>query len=222
MPNSLVIFDLDGTLFRTDSVTVPAVQESFKDFGLSPPVPDVILGFIGQPISALARWARETCPAESVDRLMAEIDRRELELVQTAGRLFEGAVEALAALRNDYGSLAICTNGQSRYVHDVLDATQIRQHFDLVRYRREDDISKTGMVRDVVRRLNAQRAVVVGDRADDVRAAKDNGLGSVGAGYGFGSPGELDDADAVAESIGHVPDLVRSLFEGLGQGSGRK
>ncbi len=221
MPASLVIFDLDGTLFRTDSVTVPAVQESFESFGLAVPDPDVIIGFIGQPSSAMARWAVETCPAERVDRLMAEIDRRELELVRTVGRLFDGAAEALASLRADYGSLAICSNGQSRYVHDVLDATDIRERFDLGRYRREDDVSKSGMVRDVARRLNAERAVVVGDRADDVRAAKDNGLGSVGAGYGFGGPDELDDADAVAESIGHVPDLVRSVFEKFGQGSGR-
>ncbi|MDP7532710.1 MAG: HAD hydrolase-like protein, partial [SAR202 cluster bacterium] len=81
----------------------------------------------------------------------------------------------------------------------------------------EDDVSKSGMVKDVVNHFEATLAVVVGDRQDDIRAAKENGLGSVGAGYGFGKKGELDGADAIAESFGRVPDLVRSVFDIIGR-----
>ncbi|MDP6071010.1 MAG: HAD family hydrolase [SAR202 cluster bacterium] len=213
----LVIFGLDGTLFRTESVTVPAVQESFESIGLPVPNPDVILSFIGQLGSAMAQWAGQLHPDRDVDRLMAEIDKHELELVRTVGRLFDGVADGLVDLKSEFGALAICSNGGAAYVNEVLDARKIRQHFNLVRYRREDDVSKSGMVKDVVNHFEATLAVVVGDRQDDVRAAKENGLGSVGAGYGFGKKGELDGADAIAESFGRVPDLVRSVFDIIGR-----
>jgi phosphoglycolate phosphatase-like HAD superfamily hydrolase len=52
----LLIFDLDGTLFRTDSVTVPAVQTSFADHGLPVPPRETILPLIGTPGDDLRPW----------------------------------------------------------------------------------------------------------------------------------------------------------------------
>ena len=69
LEEGLVIFDLDGTLIQTATVTVPAVREGFEGFSLPVPNSTVILDFIGKPASALTRWVRGTCPAKSVDRL---------------------------------------------------------------------------------------------------------------------------------------------------------
>lgn len=70
----LLIFDLDGTLFRTESVTVAAVQNSFADYGLPEPSRDSILPLIGTPIDDLRSWIHERCPEHLDDELFAEID----------------------------------------------------------------------------------------------------------------------------------------------------
>ena len=45
-------------------------------------------------------------------------------------------------------------------------------------------------------RVPAEVAVMVGDRAADIIAAKNNGIRSVGVLWGYGSEGELTDAGA--------------------------
>ena len=53
MRSAFLIFDLDGTLFQAESVTVPAVQDTFLDAGLEVPRLELILDFIGLPMSDL-------------------------------------------------------------------------------------------------------------------------------------------------------------------------
>ena len=61
--------------------------------------------------------------------------------------------------------------------------------------------------------VDVARACMVGDRRFDIEAAKALGLASIGAGYGYGLPGELADAgaDAVYDS---VSDLTAALISG--------
>lgn len=60
MRDAVLIFDLDGTLFQTESVTVPAGQDSFRDAGLQVPDSALILDFIGRPMSELAAWVQRS------------------------------------------------------------------------------------------------------------------------------------------------------------------
>jgi len=53
-------------------------------------------------------------------------------------------------------------------------------------------------------RITPDVAVMIGDRAADVRAAKANGLRSVGVLWGYGSESEL--VDAGADILFHTPD----------------
>lgn len=69
----LLIFDLNGTLFRTESVTVPSVQSSFTDYGLPAPSRDSVLPLIGTPLDNLRSWAHERSPEELAAGLFAEI-----------------------------------------------------------------------------------------------------------------------------------------------------
>ena len=54
----------------------------------------------------------------------------------------------------------------------------------------------------------------VGDRSDDIEAAKDNSASSICAGYGYGTLQEPRDADAIARAPREIPGLVRSMIEG--------
>ena len=68
------------------------------------------------------------------------------------------------------------------------------------------------MAKEILDAIPDRPAAVIGDRSDDVEAALENGIISIGAGYGFGGMEELGDAHAVAESAADLPGLVHHLF----------
>jgi phosphoglycolate phosphatase-like HAD superfamily hydrolase len=213
---SILIFDLDGTLFHTETVTVPAAREAFEAHGLTPPDDAEICSFIGRTSAEYNAWLRGLCPSDIAEQIIRTAAQRELKLIGERGRLYPGVPEALTELRAAAAKLAVCSNGSGRYVETVLATHAIDGFFDVVRFRRPIDASKQQMVGELLKQLRngpRQPGVVIGDRHDDVEAARANGLRAVGCVYGYGGDGELDAADAVAKSPGEIPALVRGLLE---------
>jgi phosphoglycolate phosphatase len=206
--HGLAIFDLDGTLFRADDATVPAVQRSFRAAGLEPPPLGVIRRFIGSPTPEFHRWLVETCPPGAGREVADSVDRIEIEVVGECGVLYDGVEAALEAIRGSGVRLAICTNGLKPYVDAVMARCRLDRFFDLVRHLEPGDTGKSQMVADALSRLPERPAVMAGDRADDVRAAHDNGLPAIGITYGMGAAGEVTGADALAASPGELPELI--------------
>jgi phosphoglycolate phosphatase len=54
--------------------------------------------------------------------------------------------------------------------------------------------------------------IVVGDRFHDIETATENGLASIGCGYGYGSMKELSAADIIVSGIYDIPDAVNTLL----------
>ncbi len=211
-PQTLLVFDLDGTLFRTETASVPAVQESFRRFGLSVPEAAEVCAFFGKPGSEFHAWLRTRCPEDLAGAVVAAVDELELELVNH-GELYPGVREALAELQAAGARLAICSNGPRNYVERVLNAHGIAAFFTVVRYRRSAEDTKTGMVRELLQQLQAGPALVVGDRIEDVEAAHRNGLPAIAAAYGYGPPEERAAAEVQANSPAELPGLVRALLD---------
>ena len=208
----LLIFDLDGTLFRTGPVTVGAARRSLAAFEVTPPEDDEITSFIGKPSEELYVLLRSLAPAGQASQICEAFDRLELELVPTIGATFPGVLEALAELRGRATHMAICTNGGRAYVDCVMGAHDLGRYFDAVRYREATTDSKPSMVRELLQRFAGRPALVVGDRGDDVEAAHRNGINAVAASYGYGSSAELAQADARAESAWEIPKAVDLLL----------
>jgi phosphoglycolate phosphatase len=216
---AILIFDLDGTLFHTETVMVPAAREAFEAHGLTPPDDAEICSFIGRTSAEYSAWLRTLCPPDDAQQILRTTAERELKLIGERGRLYPGVPEALADLRAAAAKLAVCSNGSGRYVETVLAAQGIDGFFDVVRFRRPDDTSKSQMAGELLGLLRGgprQPGVVIGDRHDDVESARANGLLAVGCAYGYGANGELDAADAVAAGPAEIPELIRSLLEGAG------
>jgi len=99
-------------------------------------------------------------------------------------------------------------------------ATRIVDHFGLSAYFAriygpelgDLDGTKTSLLRRALMRekLELRTAVVVGDRKEDVVAARENGVRSVGVTWGYGSREELEGAGA-EEIVDSVSDLVSTL-----------
>ena len=209
----LAIFDLDGTLFRADVVTVPAVQRTFEAHGLPAPPPEAIRPFIGRPTPELHAWLCSLAGPDLGPRIAAEVDDRETALVTEAGGLYPGVPEVLAALRAQGTTLAICTNGPKPYVDAVVDGFGLRPFFSAIRHLERDGDSKASMIRELLVRLPARPAVMVGDREIDVDAEHAGGLPAIGVTYGMGTAADLSAADALAQSACELPGLIARLLD---------
>jgi phosphoglycolate phosphatase-like HAD superfamily hydrolase len=210
----LLIFDLDGTLFRTETAIVPAVRGAFEKFGLPRPQAEEVTGLIGAPYGGFYAWLEQRAAPGMMHRLADEIGRRELALVVEEGQLYPGVREVLQRMRSAMAQMALCSNGPEVYVRTVVDGHGITDFFDAVRWRTEGDVGKAQMVGDLLERLDARPAVVVGDHRDDIDAARENHICAIGATYGYGAVGEIDGADALIDAVDQLPDAISKLLRG--------
>lgn len=201
---ALIIFDIDGTLFQTDLVTVPAVQRTFAAYGL--PVPDAptICSFFGQPVETYEAWLASLAPADQVHQIIDETNKIELDLIASEGQLYPGIRELLTQLRQDGHTLAICSNGPDDYVNTFLEVHDMRQYFGIIRTRGTKYDGKEIMVREIMDIIPTRPAIVIGDRHDDIEAAHANGAYAIAALYGFGGEEESQDADTKVSSVQEI------------------
>ncbi len=210
--HGLLIFDLDGTLFRTETVTVPAVRQGFNDLNLPVPRTEDIHSFFGKPADVFNHWIRSQYSPDKANELIDSIERRELELISETGELYPGVREVLKTLRKATGHMALYSNGPENYVEHVVDVHRLQEFFDAVRYRRSDQDSKHTMVRELLERLESRPAIVIGDRYEDIDAAKRHKLFAIAAKYGYGAGDDLGSADAEASSPSDLEALALSLL----------
>ena len=208
---ALIIFDIDGTLFQTAKVTVPAMQRTLAAHGLPEPDSDTICAYIGRPVEEYLEWLASLCPAGRADEIVDATNRLELDLIAAEGELYPGVREALDVLDRQGYVLAVCSNGPEDYVNEFLDAHDVRRCLAMVRTRGTRNAGKETMIREILEHIPVRPAVVVGDREDDVSAAHANGALAIGACYGFGSEEELGDADAKIACAGEIAETVRQL-----------
>ena len=209
---ALVIFDVDGTLLRTDRVTVPAVRETFARFGLPEPGEEDIVYFFGRAVSEYEAWLAEQCTPGQAAQIVAETNALELEMISGEGKLYPGVREALDALKGAGHVLAICSNGPEAYVQEFLGAHGLRDFFSLVYARGSRYDGKETMVRLIRESYPDLPAVVIGDRHDDIEAAHANGARAIAATYGFGSGSELCDADTYAHAPDEIPAAIQKTM----------
>jgi phosphoglycolate phosphatase-like HAD superfamily hydrolase len=201
----VAVFDMDGTLYSTDASIVPAVLETFHEFGLPPPPVEEIEDLIGRPDTHYHDWLRKHGGARG-EELMRAVDARERELVDQVGALYPRAKEMLTELRRLGVQTALLTNAGRGYCYMVLRTFDMEDLFDAVRYYDGGDEGKAGRLRDIIETLGGGSAVMVGDRFYDFEAAREVGCTSIGVSHGFGNE-ELDTADIVVRGLWGIVEL---------------
>lgn len=198
-----MIFDMDGTLFRTETILTDAYYKMFDTLreenlfaGETPPV-ESILNSLGMLLAAI--WNRVLPGASEevhrrADDLLLEYEIEALQ--QGKAQLYEGVEETLRELKARGIRLFVASNGLEQYVTDVAHYTGIKPLFDGLYSAGEFNTkSKVDLVRILLEKHNVRSAWMVGDRSSDIEAAHGNSLVAVGCDYAdFRSAGELDGA----------------------------
>lgn len=208
----LVVFDVDGTLFQTEQVTVPAVTQACRAFQLEPPSRDEICSYVGARVEDYEAWLARLGGAGQAAGLIETANRLELGFIREYGRLYPGTRETLALLKEEGYALAVCSNGSEPYIHEVLNAHGLMEFFSLVLLRGTVLVDKRAVVNAILDALRPRAFAVVGDREGDIAAARAHQGYAIAAAYGYGNPAEWKDADALVQSMGEVPGCLRGFW----------
>lgn len=211
------IFDMDGTLFETETILVGVHERIFRTLreeGLytepAPPI-DKLLGCLGMLLEDI--WqilipASTEAARERADTLMLQYEIEALEAGE--GRLYDHVESTLEQLKARGCKLFVASNGLERYVKEIARYKGISKLFDGLYSAGE---YKTASKNDLVARLMKDHSIesgwMVGDRSSDVEAGKSNGLAVVGCAYAaYGRKEELNGADKLITDFRELLELV--------------
>lgn len=207
----LVIFDLDGTLFRTETIDIVAVNRALVENGFERRRDEEILNVIGLTMDEAMRALVGYISPEVKEKFANDIINYEREEIAASGQLYQGVEELLKNLKADGYTVCICTNGDDEYVMPVLDKFSLKGFFEHI-WCRTDGCTKSQAVSILKQKFNAETFVMVGDRIIDFEAAKDNDGVSIGVSYGFGNE-EIKTADYIANNTSEVYKIINKIFD---------
>lgn len=209
-----MIFDMDGTLFQTETLLVPAYHATFRklreegSFQGDTPPEERILGCLGMLLEQI--WIKVLPDASPevrrrADQLFMQYEAEYLD--KGYGVLYPGVKETLLQLHDQGIRLFVASNGLEDYVRGVAKAMDIAPYFDdLYSAGEHRTLSKVDLVRLLLKRHGIGSAWMVGDRSSDVEAGLANGLTVIGCDYaGFGTEAELKGAHV---RIAAFPELL--------------
>lgn len=213
-----IIFDMDGTLFQTNLILESALDATFDvlrnegKWHSETPI-DQYRNIMGVPLPVV--W-ETLCPLHSADihKQNNKIFQQKLiELIQLKrGALYPHVEHVLETLSQTH-SLFIASNGQTKYLNAIIETYQLERFIENT-YSIELIPSghKSELVRKIIIENGIESGFVVGDRASDILAAKDNQLVAIGVNFDFAQEAELLLADFIINNFKELPEnILKSL-----------
>ncbi len=222
-PPRTVVFDLDGTLADSQEGILRSFRLTLAEEGIAA-TDEELRRLIGPPLEeSFARLGIALAHRTAVvERYREYYDR----VGVTAAVPYDGVVEMVRRLRGGGVRLAVATAKRVDFARRMLAHFAIADSFDVVEGVSGDDRIRTkNDVADAVRRAlgdGGGTTWMVGDRRQDVEAARHSSWVPVGVLWGYGTRDELRDAGAtwLIEAPSQLADAVlgdaRRALVGLG------
>lgn len=213
-----IIFDYDGTLHNSMLTYAPAFRDTMKWLSDNGFIADRVypdkeisywLGFNstdmwGQFHPELDKEIREKARKMLGENMAERLDRGE-------GALFTGCEDMLGTLKNAGHTLIFLSNCRVHYMERAKRLFHLEKWFSYFYCCEEYDFIPKHEIFRKFAPDHEGRFIVVGDRFHDIGTAVQNGLKSIGCGYGYGSHEELSKADIIVERIEDIPQAVEKL-----------
>ena len=212
MKDTLLLFDLDGTLWASAPAVADAWNEVFRREypGLKPLTVDDIHGVMGMTMKEISLALYPDIQMDRREEIFDICCKYEVEyLYSHCGTLYPDFRSVMEALRSEGYSLAVVSNCQCGYIDAFLAASGARDLFlDYEEWERTG-LTKGENIRLVMERNGYAKGVYIGDTKKDREAALRAGVPFIHAAYGFG---EVEAPDGVIRSLSELPETISALL----------
>ena len=214
----VLLFDLDGTLTDSRLGIMRCMRYALERLDAPCPADALLESHIGSSLRTTFRSLLATLDPGRVQRAVGLYHERYADTGLYENQVYPGIPEMLDALAAE-ARLFVATQKFAPYADVIVGHFGLRRYFGGIYGTdfggRLDD--KGQVIASLLRteRVRAADAVMIGDRAHDVLAARDNGMSSIGVLWGYGSPTEL--ASAGAGGLCEAPAGLTACLRQLGR-----
>ena len=211
MKQKHILFDLDGTIVRSDLGITKGVQKSLEHFGIYEELDD-LKKFVGPPMVE----SYTNFYGFSLEQYKEALDVFH-DYYRTVGifecELYEGIEEMLDSLSKEY-KLYVATSKPEREARRVIEHFGLDKYFTFVGGSDGDfntkRATKTAVIEYVLETnkiMDRGFAIMVGDKSHDIVGAGNAGLKSIGVLYGYGGLEEFEGANYIVKNVEDLRDM---------------
>ena len=209
-----ILFDLDGTLTDPGEGIARCLRHALGRLGREAPPAAALRRFVGPPLHESFTELLGADGGALVDEAVRVYRERFEEVGMFENRLYPGVADGLAALSGAGHRLWVVTSKPTVYADRIVDRFGLRRWMQGVHGSELSGAyaDKRRLVRRVLdaEHLEGRGTWMVGDRRHDVRGARDNGASCIGVLWGYGSAGELEEAEP-DHIVATMPELCEMI-----------
>lgn len=217
-----IAFDIDGTLYDCSPVVGQAFEQGIDVFlmhyphsNLRKPTTEEIMELVGIPVDQIFTTLFPSLSQELSQILNDYCTAKLSELVlQQKGTILPGVIETIPVLYKKGYGLLTASNGRKKYVESVLEAYGLTRYFLYITALEDNNlIDKTQLLSYLKKTLqHCDILIMVGDRTNDMMAAKHNNLPFIACAFGHNDT-EIAHCRWIAHSFYEIPDIVDSIIK---------
>ena len=191
----LIIFDFDGTLIDSGPDLAKALNNMLTHYNLEPITVEQASQYIGNGAKKLVerglkhRMQPEDITEEFFNEAFEFYYKAYREVASDKTFLYPGVVETLKYLDKKGYDMTICTNKPFEFIEPILDGLSIKQFFkawigaDSLPKQKPDAMPLLHLAKKMSK--NIEKTIMVGDSKNDIIAAQNAKMESIGVTYGY-------------------------------------
>ena len=199
MDDTIILFDLDGTLTDSGEGIINCAILALSHFGLPIPDRDTLRVFVGPPLKD--SFIRFGVDPEKTDEAIAVYRGRYTKVGKFENFPYPGIRELLEKLKQEGHRLYVATSKPEDMSIEILDKFGLSPYFEKICGATRDGVrsEKAEVIAYLLEQVgDLEGALMVGDTAFDVLGAAEHGIPCAGVSWGYGTVESTENARAAA------------------------
>lgn len=213
-----LIFDYDGTLHDSIRIYAPAFRKGYSELVRQERLPEQqfsdaeISRWLGYSVQEMWQLFMPELPQKTKEACSRMIGDEMVRLTKEGKAvLYPGALETLEQLKADY-RLILLSNCKQSYLEAHRCFFNLNRYFDVCHCAEDYHfMPKWKILQTILKNSGWNKALVIGDRLQDMEAARLNSLPAVGCAYGYGNQRELTGAARIADSCSGLYSVIEQV-----------
>ncbi|GAB3071302.1 HAD hydrolase-like protein [Salinicoccus sesuvii] len=213
--NKAVFFDMDGTLYKTELILGDALNQTLNKLDtlniryVEQPM-NKYKKIMGVPMTEVWNQLLVTRSEEDIKSANGLLQEHLITNINDGkGELYQGVEEVLSHIKEQRYNIYIISNGEKAYLDAICEHHNLEGLVDGVYSINLINTSdKSDLVKKVIEEESVKAHYMVGDRASDFKAGKDNNIEIIGCRFYFSNDEELKEADYTVDSFRTIKQII--------------